>query len=351
MIRFAIVGTGWRSHFFLRTAVACPDRFEVTALVSRTPEKKEEFHRLYGVKLVPSLDDAVATNPLFILTSLPSAVNPRVVCELAARNVPVLSERHPGKTLEDLTGLAALVKQGAKIQVTNQFYLQPHHAARLAFVQSGKLGRISQAQISAERGFGLLRKFLGVTFENPTITATSIAAPLIKFNNFRDAREGAALVDSHQTIAWFDYGDRFGIFDFDDAQYGSLIRNQRMLVRGDHGELIDHHASYLRSDLTCIEVDFTRHSAGLAGNLEGNYLKGYQADGEWVYRNPLAPAALSDEEIAIGDCLLRMATHLDGGPPVYSLADACQDWYLFLLVQEAQKSGKPVKADTQLWAT
>ena len=47
MIRFAIVGTGWRSHFFLRTAVACPDRFEVTAVVSRTPEKKEEFHRRY----------------------------------------------------------------------------------------------------------------------------------------------------------------------------------------------------------------------------------------------------------------------------------------------------------------
>ena len=76
MIRFAIVGTGWRSHFFLRTAAACPDRFKVTALVSRTPEKKEEFHRRYGVALVPSLDDAIATNPLFILTSLPMAVTP-----------------------------------------------------------------------------------------------------------------------------------------------------------------------------------------------------------------------------------------------------------------------------------
>ena len=57
MIRFAIVGTGWRSHFFLRTAAACPDLFEVTALVSRTPDKKEEFRRRYGVNLVPSMDD------------------------------------------------------------------------------------------------------------------------------------------------------------------------------------------------------------------------------------------------------------------------------------------------------
>ena len=91
MIRFAIVGTGWRSHFFLRTAAACPDRFEVTALVSRTPEKKEEFHRQYGVTLVPSLDAAIATNPLFVLTSLPQAVNPGVLHQLADRRVPILS--------------------------------------------------------------------------------------------------------------------------------------------------------------------------------------------------------------------------------------------------------------------
>jgi hypothetical protein len=350
MIRFAIVGTGWRSHFFLRTAAACPDRFEVTALVSRTPEKKKEFHRRYGVTLVPSLDDAIATNPLFVLTSLPMAVNPRILHQLADRNVPVLSERHPGKTLEDLTGLAARVKQGAKIQVTNQYFLQPHHAARIAFVHSGKLGRVSQAQISAERGVGLLRKYLRLTFENPTITATSFTSPLVKFNNYIDHEAGTTLVDSNQIIAWLDYGDSFGIFDFDDTQYGSLIRNQRVLVRGERGELIDHHASYLRDDLTHIEVDFTRHSAGPEGNLEGNYLKGYQAGGEWVYRNPLAPAAMSDEEIAIGECLLGMATYLDGGPPVYSLEDACQDLYLFLLIQEAQESGQPVRAETQPWA-
>ena len=37
------------------------------------------------------------------------AVNPAVVHELADRNMPVLSERAPGKTLEDLTGLSARV--------------------------------------------------------------------------------------------------------------------------------------------------------------------------------------------------------------------------------------------------
>ncbi|MDP6720225.1 MAG: Gfo/Idh/MocA family oxidoreductase, partial [Pirellulaceae bacterium] len=233
MIRFAVVGTGWRSHFFLRTAAACPDCFDVTAVVSRTPEKKQEFHQLYGVKLVPTLDDAIATKPLFVLTSLPMTINPGVLHQLVDRTMPVLSERAPGKTLDDLTRLAARVKQGAKIQVTEQYFLQPHHAARLAFVHSRKFGRVSQAQISADGGLGLLRKYLGVSLENPTITATAVTSPLLKFNKRLEPEAGATLVNSNQTIAWLDYGDRFGVFDFDGEQYGSPIRNQRVLVRGE----------------------------------------------------------------------------------------------------------------------
>ena len=35
MINFGIVGTGWRSEFFLRIAAACPDKFRVVGLVTR----------------------------------------------------------------------------------------------------------------------------------------------------------------------------------------------------------------------------------------------------------------------------------------------------------------------------
>lgn len=190
-----------------------PPLLALTALVSRTPEKKEEFHRRYGVTLVPSLDDAITTNPLFILTSLPMAVNPGVLHQLADRNMPVLSERAPGKTLEHLTGLSARVKKGAKIQITEHYFLQPHHAARIAFAHCGKLGCVSQAQIAADGGLGLLRKYLAVSFENPTITATSFRSQLTKFNKRLEPSAGANLVGSDQTIAWLDFGNRFGVFD------------------------------------------------------------------------------------------------------------------------------------------
>ncbi|MCZ6636216.1 MAG: Gfo/Idh/MocA family oxidoreductase, partial [bacterium] len=235
MIPFAIVGTGWRSHFFLRIARACPDRFTVTAVVSRNPQKAQALNDQYGVQLVPSLDDAISTNPLFIVTSVPRAVNPGLLHTLADRDIPALSETPPGTTVEDLTALSDRLKQGAKIQVAEQYFLQPHHAARLAFAHSGKLGRISQAQISAAHGYhglSLVRKFLGISFENPTIIATTFTSPLVKGPNRTGPPEEEALADSTQRIAWLDFGDRLGVFDFASDQYFSPIRNQRLLIRG-----------------------------------------------------------------------------------------------------------------------
>ena len=71
---------------------------------------------------------------------------------------------------------------------------------------------------------------------------------------------------------------------------------------------------------------------------------------DWPYRNPLAPGSLPDDEIAIGDCLLRMAAYVDGGHPFYSLAEACQDRYLDILMHRAAEQNRPVTAERQAWA-
>jgi len=94
-----------------------------------------------------------------------------------------------------------------------------------------------------------------------------------------------------------------------------------------------------------------RHSTGGPGNLEGNYLKGIQLGEDMVYANPLAPAALSDDEIAIGDMMLRMAQYVRGNEAApYPLAAACQDHYLGLMCERALKSGAEVRTQTQPWS-
>jgi len=93
-----------------------------------------------------------------------------------------------------------------------------------------------------------------------------------------------------------------------------------------------------------------RSDAGRDGNLEGQYHKGILAGAEWVYRNPFAPARLTDDEIAVATCLAGMADYVQGGEEFYSLAEAAQDRYLDIMIARAVESGQKVTATRQVWS-
>jgi predicted dehydrogenase len=356
MIPFGIVGTGWRSLFYLRIARACPARFKVVGLVSRDPAGVTEAVKSFGAPLYNSVETLLKTakpKPMFMVTSVPWAVNPGLMWQLAKLNLPILSETPPATTVKEMRDLLPLVKQGAQIQVAEQYWAQPHHAARLALAHSGKLGQLSQVQVSAAHGYhgiSLIRRFLGVGFENPKVNAFKFSSAIVQSPNRAGPPPQEAIVSSDQVIAYFDFGDRLGVFDFSGDQYFSYIRGQRLLVRGERGEIINDTAVYLQDHVTPVRVTFTRHEAGPNGNLEGFYLKGIQAGESWLYRNPLAPGELSDDEIAIGTCLLKMADYVKGSLSFYSLAEACQDRYLHILIEQSLSKGRPVVAETQPWA-
>ena len=355
MIEFGIVGTGWRTQFHLRFARACPDRFRVTGMVSRDPATKTALAQKFGVQIVSSIDELLALEtPQFVVTSVPWSINPIAIRELCERGIPVLSETPPATSVDEMNELHDLITSGAKIQVAEQFHLQPLHAAMISCARGGRIGRVSQAQVSICHGYhgiSLLRRLLGVGFEDATIRARTFTAPIVKSPDRDGPQATESIEGTQQQLAWFDFGDRLGVFDFVGDQYFSPIRGRRVCVRGERGEIIDDTVRFLQDHTTVIESPFIRHDAGPLGNLEGNYHKGYTVGEEWIYTNPLAPGELSDEEIAIGDCLLKMADHVGGGPGFYSLAEACQDRYLDIKMHEAEASGAEVKTERQRWAT
>ncbi len=353
MIRFGVIGTGWRTHFFIRIAAARPDLFELVGIVTRDIEQAREWAKPYDVPFFATVDDLLAQKPLYVITSVPWDVNPGVIHELTARGIPVLSETPPARTIEEMADLYGLVEQGAKIAVAEQYHLQPHHAARIAFTQGGKLGMVSQVQMSVAHGYhgiSLMRRLLGIWYEDVTITAHRFNSPIVKSPDRNGPPVQEEIVNSEQAIAYFNFGDKLGVFDFTGDQYFSFIRQPRILVRGERGELINDRVVYLADHATPIHLDFKRHNAGEQSSLEGNYLKGIQIGEDWIYQNPLAPAPLFDDEIAVGDCMIRMADYADGGEPFYSLAEACQDRYLDMMIWEAVDSGQPVTTTPQRWA-
>ncbi len=353
MIRFGILGAGWRSEFYQRVARACADRIEIVGMVGRSAERAEDVSRRFGVPLYATLDElARKAQPQFVVVCVSRGQNESALRALAERGIPALVETPPAETADELAALWALERNGLRVQVAEQYWAQPHHAARLALAASGRLGRISQAQVSVCHGYhamSLMRRFLGIGTEPVAVAARRFASPLVQGPGRNGPPACEALGNSTQVIAHFDFGDRLGVYDFCGDMYFSYIRGQRLLVRGERGEIVDERATYLQDVTTPITVSLTRHSAGINGNLEGNYLKGIQVGDEWLYHNPLAPAALSDEEIAIGTCLLRMAEYSQGGEPFYSLAEAAQDRYLDLLMESALATGETVRSEPQIW--
>lgn len=355
IINFGIVGGGWRAEFYIRIAKALPERFHIHTMLVRDEEKGRAIEAKWGIRTVRNLQQftAEAANFSFAVVSVPRTAAPDMIRELTARRIPVLAETPPAADLSALTALCESLPKDAKVQVAEQYLYQPMHAARIQVARSGKLGEVNHVQVSAAHdyhGISLIRQLLGVGFEEAVISGEQFESTIMQGPSRQGDPLEERMVQSVQRIATLRFGDKLAVYDFTGDQYFSWIRRSRMLVRGTKGELMNTELNYLKDYATPVYMELRRVDTGHNGNLEGYYHRGITADGEWLYRNPVAPARLSDDEIAIAACLLRMGEYAAGsGASFYSLAEAAQDHYLALMMGQAIVSGRSIKTEKQVW--
>ncbi len=350
-IAFGLVGSGWRATSFLQVARQLPDRFRVTGLVTRDPGKGRDIEQQWGVRTVRTI--AELADPEFVVVSVDRTAAPGVIRELVARGLPVLTETPPADDIATLSELVELVRRGARIQVAEQYHLQPLLRAQLAVASGGLLGTVTSAQCSVAHdyhGISLLRRALGIGFERATITAREFCSPLVAGPDRAGDPAEERTVTSRQVTAHLDFGDRLGIYDFADDQYRSWIRSRELLIRGDRGELRGTRVRHLADVRTPLVQDIHRVVAGENGNLEGLFLRGLTLGDRWLYHNPFRPARLNDDEIAVATCLVGMAEHIGGGPDLYSVVDAAQDVYLTTMIRRAIETGGSVVTEPQSWS-
>jgi predicted dehydrogenase len=351
---FAIVGTGWRSEFFLRIAASLPERFTVTGLVSRSAEKREAYAKAWGVPTFASIDEmAERSAARFAVVSVPRTAVVDQIEALTKCNMPILAETPPAADIAGLERVAALVAAGARVEVAEQYFLQPSHTARLNLIASGRIGTPSYAHVAVAHGYhgtSLVRKYLGIGFENATISARAIELPIVKSPDRYRPPETLEIVPSAQTIASFDFGGRVGLFDFTGDQYHGWIRSPRLTIRGERGEISGDEIRYLIDQRSPMFLRFERRDTGHFANLEDYRHDGILAGAEWVYRNPYPEARFSDDEIAVAACLDGMKTYVETGRSFYSFAEAAQDHYLALTMDEAARRGEPITTTTQSWS-
>lgn len=352
-ITFGIIGGGWRCEFYLRIAKELPDFFEIRGIVTRSEEKGSRIEKQWGVKTFRTVEDLLKTHPSFVVVSVPWEAAPVLTKELTDKGIAVLSETPPAPDLEGLIKLNKIIKKDAKVQVAEQYHLQPFNAALIDIAKSGRLGRVSQVQLSVCHGYhamSLMRKLLDIGFENAAIRAQKIISPIVNGPDREIMPKKEEIKESYQVIATLDFYEKLCVYDFTGDQYFSYIRSNRILVRGEKGEINGSKVKYLKNYLTPVEIDLKRLNAGENGNLEGLYLKGILLGNEWIYKNPFIGGRLSDDEIAIASCLQKMDAYVKGGASFYSLAEASQDHYLGMMIDKAAAANECITTEKQSWA-
>jgi len=356
VISFSIIGgASFRAQYYLRIAQALPDRFRVCGMVVRDQAKAQLIEQKWNITTYRNLTQLLESeNPDFIVVSVSGSAVPEYLLQLGELGIPALAETPPALSIEGLVTLhEKLTCQGAKVQVAEQYHLHPIQEARLSMIQSGRLGNVTQATVSISHfyhGISLMRKMLGVGFESATIRGMRFEAPIVAGPDRSGAPKEEKVIMAERDLAWLEFDQKLGIYDFTKDQHRSWIRSNHLSVRGDRGEIFDNRLTVLADYSTPVHLELKRINKGEEENQEGYYLDGILAGEQWVYRNPFIPARLYDDEIAIASCLKKMGEYLAGGPSFYSLPEASQDQYLGLMMEKAIRSSEIVRTVRQPWA-
>jgi predicted dehydrogenase len=351
---FGIVGTGWRSEFFVRIARLVPAHLRVAGVVSRSAERAELIEADWGVRAFTTTDDLIAhERPDFMIVSVPWDASPDAIRELVGAGVRVLAETPPAPDLDALRSLWSDVGSSGLVQVAEQYLLMPGHAARRAVIDANVIGQPTSVQVSSTHLYhavSLIRGLLDVTFEPAEVSARKFTAPLADPLSPAGWSHDDTTKPAVTTIATIDFDDRMGLYDFTDNQWWNPLRARRIVVRGSRGEIVDDAVTRLIDPETPVTSALTRRQTGHDLNLEGLDLKHISFDGAIVYDNPFRGSGMSDDDIAVAAILAETGAWARGeGPEPYSLAAGCEDHAIALAIEESARIGAPVATLVEPW--
>jgi len=353
-VTIGLIGAGWRAEYFLRIARDLPEWFTVARVLVRTEGSASSVADRWKVPTTTSLADFLGGDFDFVVVSTPWAVVPELIEALVAASIPVLSETPPAPDVAALRSLWGSVG-GAPVQVAEQYFLQPHHAARLAVVREGLIGPVSSTRLSVAHGYhgvSLARLYLGVGFDPVAIRADALGDPLLSANGRDGWFDELVAVPGRRTVALLRFSgtaERNAVFDFTDEQYFSPVRSRHTAVRGERGEIWDNTVTHLVGPGDAATGELRRDVTGVESDLAGNHLRRITLHTGVYFENRFAPARLNDDEIAVAEVMHRMAVFVQTGEDFYPLAEASHDHYLGLLIDEAASNGATVRSQPMPW--
>lgn len=349
-LRYLVVGSGWRSLFYARIADLHPEAFEMCAMLCRGTEKAKKLNEEYGIHTTTSIEECEAMNPDFVVV----AVNKTSICDVAAewaqKGYPVLMETPAALTLDGLNRLWKLKTEGARIQVAEQYTRYPMIAAALNAVKDGRLGDPYAVNLSAVHDYhaaSLIRSFLKLDVSTPMkVYGHKYTFPVVETDSRYGAVTDGSVKERDRVRMTFKFENgKVGFYDFSGVQYHSYIRSRHLNVQGMRGELDDFNLRYVNESncLEAREMEIRRADGGVG-------IERVTLGDEILYTNPFTENIMPQDETAIAGLMMDMGRYIEDGTEAYPLAEALQDAYTLILMNQAlERPGSVICSEPQIW--
>ena len=352
-LSFVIVGSGWRAMFYVRIALRYPQCFHLRYLLCRTEEKAASIRREYGIPVTTDARLCEEARPDFVVVAVDRASKFAVTKQWLEKGFAVLSETPAARTTDELEELWALHRAGAKLQIAEQYIRYPLIAAGLRAIEQGLLGDPYAAELSLAHDYhaaSLIRHMLRCG--GPPFPAFRLRGKVYEFPvEETDSRYGAITdgsVKQRRRVRLtleFENG-KVAFYDFDGVQYHSAIRARHINVQGQRGEWNDTVLRYVDAAHRPVREE-------LKARLDPAYEALHTGELLDLSRtwNPEVHMEELQDEYAIATMLLDMREWIDHGREAYPLAEALEDAYTWLLMDEAavRHPGRTISSRPRAW--
>ncbi|MBO7675937.1 MAG: Gfo/Idh/MocA family oxidoreductase [Erysipelotrichaceae bacterium] len=358
--RFAIIGSGWRSLYYVRIAKALVDHFELCGLLTSAKEKAELINKQFDIHTTTSIEEIVAMKPDFVVVAVDKAHISEVSAEWLEKGFPVLCETPIGMDIDSLLRIHEMYRNGHKIAVAEQYHLYPENIARQRVIDMGLIGEPYYLNISLASDYhniSLMRRFLNIDVSTGfSITARSFLFPgketMNRYERFTDGR----IADQTRKLALFTFDDnKVALYDFDSDQYRSPIRNCHYKLQGVNGEILNDEVSWLDENNDPVKERLNYETRIVKTDSENPNFSQYEETvritfgPQTVYEPVFGLRGLSQDETAIALLLKKMGDYVQGGEEPYPLKEGLQDAYMAILFRDAIRTGEELRSQKMPW--
>ena len=335
--RFIIVGSGWRSLFYVRIAKALPQYFELCAMLCRIKEKAGRIALDNGIHTTVSENECIELKPDLVVVAVDKTSLAEVSMHWMEMGYCVLCETPAGMDEETLGKLLEMEKKGARLVINEQYRRYPVYSSLIRIAKSGLIGEPRCLDISVAHEYhaaSLIRAFLNVkpSEEYSIRSVTKGFETTLTRTRYEVITDGRTEI-RNRTFALVEFeSGKTALYDFDSEQYRSPIRHNFLRLTGTRGEIYNNSIYWLDEDNLPHHADLVIRTRKITKDSENPNLREYEetteigCNGQIVYTPPFGLCGLSDDETAMASMLYETGLYAKktGNSP-YSLEEAVAD--------------------------